>query len=414
MAYIPWTEKELADVIKTLGKSHTLSDAAVAHNAKWKTGRAPDTIQNALVRHGKGVAGKHLLPQRRLEDKEPENRVKNLVSYIKRRGSATVAEVCDALDISPKRLREMVDLARAMDFQLDMPTDDHIALSSKTASVDRLAVHNISIEPVAGHVYFAVASDLHFASKMHRGECLSDFVDIAMEDFKVSRIFVPGDVFAGINMYPGQLNEIECWGHEHQLECAVKNLPKRDGLVWDIIGGNHDESLMKAAAADIIKSLARVRPDVKQYGFYQGLIDIWAPGGKYPLKVELFHPDKAGAYAITYHVQKAIEQMPPGMKPHIILVGHEHQANHMPDYRGVSGLLCGCFEDQTLYLKRKHLSPAIGGWIFDVGVDRHGSPRTLTTTWVKYFHSRRGPLRGRGSNPDGEVRLDRSMGLPVG
>jgi len=406
MSYRPWTEKEFASLLKTLSTCTIVKEAVIKHNAKWQTGRSFDAVEASLERRGL-KASSYLAPDKIIAHKIPvPDRIKKLVEFLKRRPSASVTETCDALDLSPKKLHEVVQAAKDANYQIGTPTDDTITLSLVAPAVDRLAVHRVAIEPVKGHLIFGIASDLHCASKLHRGACLSDFVDVAMNEYGVRRIFSPGDVMAGINMFPGQAGELECWGMENQVDSAVKQIPVRDGLTWDIIGGNHDESLLKAAGANSIQCLARKRPDIVEHGFYSALIDLVAPGTKHPVKMELFHPAQAGAYALSYHVQKAIEQIPSGMKPQLLFVGHEHTTLQIPDYRGISAFLCGTFEDQSLYLKRKHLSPSIGGWIVDVGITATGEVRSLTTTWIKYFHSRRGSL------VSGEAHMDRSIGLP--
>jgi len=410
MGYRPWTEKEYQSMIETLRACTNVRQAVFKHNEKWKTGRSFDAIEAVLGRHNTRAC-EYLTPVKsnprdiHVPD-DTTSQIKRLVEFMKRRKTATVTEACDAMDMSPKRLCELVQAARDANYQFSTPTDDTITLSMSAPAVDRLAVHRMVIEPVSGHIVFGVTSDLHCASKLHRGECLNDFVDLAMSEYKVSRIFCAGDIMAGINMFPGQNNEIECWGMENQAELAAKQIPKRDGLEWDIIGGNHDESLLKAAGADAIKRVASLRPDVHEHGFYSALIDLAIPGADRPVKIELFHPAQAGAYALSYHVQKAIEQIPSGMKPQVLFVGHEHTTFQIPDYRGISAFLCGTFEEQSLYLKRKHVSPSIGGWIVDLGVTKSGEVRSLCTTWIKYFHSRRGSLVS-----DGE-RYDKRVGLP--
>lgn len=406
----PWKLDEFRSLLDTLRRHARLNDALLEHNRKWKKGRTRSSAEAKLKREGLGGFGNFLRAAAARQDDAPlETQVKRLVDLLRRKTSAGVADLCNDLDVSPKRLDRIVATARAMSIRVEMPTDDRIALNVKAPPIDRLAVHRLPVEPVKGHVRYAVASDIHFASKLHRAECLKDFVDMAVEDYGVKLIMVPGDIFAGINMYHGQLNEITGWGVEHQLEVGVAGLPKRPGLRYKVIGGNHDESFMKASGADIITAFAKAREDVESYGFYSAMVDLEVPSAKRPIKIELHHPDKAGAYALSYHMQKEIEQIPPGMKPQIIHMGHTHQTNNLPDYRGIAGYYCGAFEDQTLFLKRKHASPNIGGWIIDVGVCADGSIKTLTSTWVRYFHSRRGGLVG----PDGQggtVRLEKRLG----
>ncbi len=406
----PWKQDEFRSLMDTLRRHARLNDALFEHNKKWRKGRTRAAVETKLKREGLGGFGNFLRASAARHDDAPlDVQVKRLVDLLRRKPSASVSEVCNDLDCSPKRLDRIVTAARGMSISVEMPTDDRIALNVKAPPIDRLAVHRLPIEPVKGEIVFAVASDIHFASKLHRGECLNDFVDTAMQDYGAKLILCPGDIVAGINMYHGQLNEITGWGAEHQVAAAVKGFPKRAGLSYKIIGGNHDESLMKAAGCHVPKAIARERPDIEQYDFYSAMIDLVVPGAKKPIKVELHHPDKAGAYALSYHMQKEIEQIPPGMKPQLIFMGHTHQTNFLPDYRGIAGFYCGTFEDQTLFLKRKHASPNIGGWIVRVGVCADGSVKTLTTTWVRYFHSARGSLVGAGEHGE-QVRLEKRLG----
>lgn len=404
----PWTPEEFADLFPTLRRHTVLRDAVRDHNRKWKTDRSYDSIAERIRRRGKGAAGDYLKPARRAEDKTAPDQLKELMKILTKRKSATLADLCNELDLSPRRVEELVKTALDFDYQVSMPTEDRIALTLHAPAVDRLSVRRLPIEPINGHVRLAAAGDLHFASKMHRGDCLRNFIDLAYEDFGVKSVFVPGDLLAGINMYPGQLNEIETWAMEGQVKLAAEGLPAKDGLSYEAIGGNHDESFTKASGANAIKNLASLRPDVKYHGFYSSLFDLVVPDAKQSIKLEMHHPDKAGAYAISYHIQKEIEQIPSGMKPQILMMGHTHQAAMLPDYRGVAALYCGCFEDQTLFLKRKHINPHIGGWILDLGVGARGTLRSLTMTWVRYYHSRRGPIR------DKDDRFERSIGVPIG
>ncbi len=406
----PWKPEEFRSLVNTLRKHTRIKDALLEHNKLWKKNRTLGSAEKKIAREGLGGFGNFLRAASARKDDAPlDVQVKRMVEILRRKPSMSIGELCNDLDLPPKRIDKIVAAAKNMGTSIEMPTDDRISLNVKAPPIDRLAVHRLPIEPVKGEIVFAVASDIHFASKLHRGECLNDFVDTAMQDFGVNLVLCPGDIVAGINMYHGQLNEVTGWGVQHQLEAAVKGLPRRKGLSYKMIGGNHDESFMKASGTNIIAALAQKREDVQSYGFYSAMIDLVVPGAKTPIKVELHHPSKAGAYAISYHMQKEIEQIPPGMKPHMLFMGHTHQVNFLPDYRGVAGFYCGTFEDQTLFLKRMHASSSIGGWIVRVGVCANGSIKTLTTTWVRYFHSARGSIVGVGEHGE-QVRLEKKLG----
>jgi hypothetical protein len=405
----PWKTEEFRSLLDTLRRHSRLGDALFEHNKKWRTGRTRSSAETKLKREGLGGFGNFLRAAAGRRDDEPlETLIKRMTDYLRRRPGAGVGDVCDELDVSPKRLHKVVAAARAMSVRVEMPTDDRLVLNVKAPPIDRLAVHRLPVEPVKGEIVFAVASDIHFGSKLHRGECLADFIQTAHADFGVRLVLMPGDLFAGMNMYHGQHNEVVGWGVKPQLAVGVKGLPRLPGLKYKAIGGNHDESFMKASATDVVAALAQERDDVENLGYYSALVDLEIPGVKRGLKVELHHPDKAGAYALSYHMQKEIEQIPVGMKPQMIFMGHTHTTALLPDYRGVAGFYCGAFEDQTLYLKRKHVAPSIGGWIVRAGVCKDGTLKTVTPTWVRYYHATRGALRGVGEDGH-EVRMQKRL-----
>lgn len=405
---IPWSKAELKSLITTLRKHHDVHAAIREHNKKHGKQRSSDAIKDALERYGAESYTAYLKPAPMVSLDLPEDkRILGLIDYCKAHPRVTTTQLCDALDLAPKRLLDLVRRAREKDYQLDVTLDSHVVLKLEAPPIDRLAVHKLLVDPVQDHITVGIASDIHFGSRLHRRECLVDFIDTCYNDYGVRHILHPGDMVAGMRMYPGQFNEVISLSMEVQLEEVVKGLPRRPGLEYSGIGGNHDESFLKNAGADVMQALAKARPDFKNYGFYSGLFDI-GPEGSEKVKVELHHPDKAGAYAISYHIQKEIEQIPPGMKPQVIFMGHTHQSLFLPDYRGVAGFYCGTFEEQTLFLKRKHIAPHLGGWVVKFGVTKNGSIKSMEVVYIRYFHSRRGPIIASGE------RYEKSLGIPIG
>ena len=84
------------------------------------------------------------------------------------------------------------------------------------------------------------------------------------------------------------------------------------------------------------------------------------------------HPDGGVAYARSYRQQKIIEQLAPEKKPHILLIGHYHIENILPQYRNVYSILLPCFQAQTPYLRRKGLNPEVGAVIMEITPDSKG------------------------------------------
>lgn len=375
-----WKEGELDSLLKTLRRHASIIEAAKEHNKIWKTGRTTEAIARKLLRSGLGGYSMYLNFQPKGAQVHEDDYLPKLVAFVKSR-TRKVSEICDHLDLSPKRVNDLLSLAKKRGYRL-RPVAGGEAVTVDSFVPGPTEIRRLEIKPIKDYFKFGVISDTHHASRLHMQAEEEDFVAYAYKQ-GVREMFHSGDVLAGINMYPGQGSEIISWGMEEQVKIAVDELPQHKGLRYHILGGNHDESFLKAAGADPLERLAALRPDVIHYGYHLALIDV------FKVRLELHHLKKAGAYAQTYHLQKAIEAMPGGMKPQILLAGHTHTPVVLPSYRNVAAFQCGCFEGQTRYLKRMHIDPVPAAWILTIGIDEDGSLRSIMPEYVHYYHGTR-------------------------
>ena len=105
------------------------------------------------------------------------------------------------------------------------------------------------------------------------------------------------------------------------------------------------------------------------------------------VRFRLIHPDKGGAYALSYHGQKYAEQIASGKKPDILMFGHWHVSFYFW-YRNMHIFTCGSFQNQTPYLARKGLNPAIGGWICKAKLSKEHRIIALESCWIPFFPKR--------------------------
>jgi DNA-binding Lrp family transcriptional regulator len=225
-------------------------------------------------------------------------------------------------------------------------------------------------------VIFGVVSDPHFGSKSCQITALNEFSNI-MRRKGVKHVFVPGDLVAGHEVYPGQIHDVYAMSATEQEETTLLNLPT--GFDWYVLGGNHDYSYVKRGGGyNIISVIANKRLDVHYVGFDEATIPILNN-----VDVMLGHPSGGVPYSVSYRLQKNIEQITIGElqnvvrgvkdKPSIrfVLLGHLHiQMQAM--FGSIFGAQCGTFEGQTNYLKRKGLVPCIGGWIIKASLGNNG------------------------------------------
>ncbi len=296
----------------------------------------------------------------------------------KRKEPYTLLQMCDLLQVAPSVAKEIIAGAKGRGVALNVSEDGYVLKGTGGYNV-----RPIQLKPIRNRIVFGAISDTHGASIHAKRPELHDFIRFAHEEYGVTTMLHGGDFVAGQGVYSGQEGELTHWGMEAQVEQACGDLPEIKGLSYEIIGGNHDYSFTRRNGSDPLITISRLRKDIHSHGWFNAILDISG------VKVELLHPEAGGAYAVSYYLQKHIESTPGGLKPQILLVGHYHQAIWLPGYRNVHGFYMGCFEGQSLYLKRKKLYPIIGGWVFDIGLDEDGSIREFLPRFINYFDGKR-------------------------
>lgn len=190
-----------------------------------------------------------------------------------------------------------------------------------------------------------------------------------------------GDVLSGWKMFKGQEYELQDIGFDRQLERMANEAPKIKGMTTHFIIGNHDESFIGLAGVDVGKEIQGVRPDWIYEGADHAMIRMTAPAGVYD--VMLLHPGGGTSYALSYRVQKTIEQLEGGTKPNMILIGHYHKAEMIPSYRNICAIQTGTFEWQSPYMVRKSLAAHVGGWIVEVAIGDRWN--TIKAEFVAFY-----------------------------
>jgi len=221
-------------------------------------------------------------------------------------------------------------------------------------------------------IKFAVIGDTHFGSVHEKTDALHAFIKQAKKE-NCELVLHAGDMMAGYGVYAGQEFEVYAVGLEKQLLAVKQNLP--DLLPIYFITGNHDDSFRKKTGVIVGKLIEKCSNQLHYLGESAGTITLKTQSGL-AYKIMLIHPDGGTTYALSYHTQKIIESLSGGQKPHMLIVGHYHKAEFLPQYRNVAALQAGTFEGQTTFMMRKHSAAHIGGWIVKVIV---GEQKSLCT-----------------------------------
>ncbi len=278
--------------------------------------------------------------------------------------------LCNTFNCTPLELqRKYINHFRNLGYEIS--TDSHRVFLSKD--------HVFEPEPVkrleSKEIDFGIASDLHFGSKAVQITALNEFCETCRQ-LGIKYIFVPGDVVAGLRVYPGQEYDLYAHSAEEQAESVLANLPS--GFTWFIMGGNHDYAFMKNGGHNIINAIAAQRDDIVACGFDMADVEIMQN-----VHLRMWHPKGGIPYALSYRLQKGIEQIAQQELKHIsngskdkpsikfVAAGHLHTSFY-GRFGDITGFQSGAFEGTTNYLKRLGLNPSIGGWTYKCWVNKDG------------------------------------------
>lgn len=299
---------------------------------------------------------------------------------------ATVEDVADAADCSPRRVREALPLAREAGFRLPDVGEDRIVLERVTPKPTDER-HADSLRLFDGdRVRFGVVSDTHLGSAECHLADLHAAYDL-LADEGIETVYHPGDLCAGIGVYRHQVRDLAPYAHtfDEQVAFAVREYPKRDGIQTYIISGNHDvEGDFGRLGADACLAAANQREDMTHCGVYSAWFDL--PNGA---RIHMLHPMGGASYATSYKLQKMAESYPGGEKPNMLIAGHWHRTGFFWA-RNIALMHAGTFEGSTNLAIRLGLGEAhVGCWIVEAVIAEDATMTQITPTWVPFYNGRR-------------------------
>ncbi len=227
------------------------------------------------------------------------------------------------------------------------------------------------------HVRFGYMSDTHIGSIFFK-PCL---FDKAIKEYKKEGcefIIHTGDVTDGLSRRPGHIYELDHIGYERQRDYSVELMSKWDKK-WYLISGNHDRWYLQNSnlGANIVDDVAKRLPSAEFLGHDEG--DISLKG----ISVKLWHGLDSNTYAVSYRVQKILESLTGGEKPHILLCGHTHKQLYMFE-RHVHAVSSGALSLQSSWMRGKRISNHTGFWIIDVWINKDGVSKFCPTWYALY------------------------------
>jgi DNA-binding Lrp family transcriptional regulator len=297
----------------------------------------------------------------------------------KLRNEASIEEIADAVDLSPRRVREALERLAEKGYRVSVGAA--AVTLERVAPAPREQIHRALFD--GDRIRFAVVSDTHLGSKEERlGELHLAYDMIAEEG--IERVIHPGDLVCGKGIYTTQVRDVHKHTFDEQVAYAIAEYPARPGIRTTIVSGNHDlEGSFGRDGADPVRAVANARADFDYLGEYSAWIELL--NGAY---VHVLHPGGGAGYALSYKPQKLCEGYEAGRKPAMLLLGHYHRRGHF-EARNIETFLCGTFEGSTNLAKRYGMgAPAVGFWILEATLADDASLVGIKSDWRPFYPGR--------------------------
>jgi UDP-2,3-diacylglucosamine pyrophosphatase LpxH len=208
-----------------------------------------------------------------------------------------------------------------------------------------------------GKLKVALTGDWHLGSKKQQITRLNEFINKAY-DLGVRTIINSGDINDGVRVFRDQSEEIFLHTAEEQQDYAVEVIPKYEGLQYFVISGNHDHGY--GTGINIVSNIAKLRNDITYLGKYGAYLTLNG------VTIYLHHGLGGRAYALSYKLQKFVEQLPIQLTPDIVAQAHYHYLFHAP-IRGVESFEVGSFQGLTAFAVRMGKTYSdIAGWVVEI------------------------------------------------
>ncbi len=308
-----------------------------------------------------------------------EDRIYELLSHSKKH---SIEELSNTFDICVGKVKEALGVLQSRRILIDA-IDDKIVLGNtikppKATPIPMKIYHNRWIK-------FGVISDTHLNSKYQRLDILNHAYKIFQKE-GVKNVLHAGNIIDGY----GRLNQFDVFniGTEDQINYCIETYPCKQGITTHFItADDHEGWIVRREHINIgelleLKANKMGRKDLKHLGYIES--DVLVKVGSKPTRIRVFHPGGGTAYSLSYKPQKIVESLQGGEKPDILLVGHFHKLGHF-EWRNVEVLLTGCIEDQTPFMRKKHIAAHLGFYIVKAHIAPDGSVNRFIPEKISYY-----------------------------
>jgi DNA-binding Lrp family transcriptional regulator len=361
----------------------TICDLSRRHNIRRF--RDPRTTAPRFLYHiedfKKVLAGRARAAPYVAEPIQDDKDKKDILDWLQKE-TISIGEMSRRIDRSRETVLRLMQELQNDGYDVRFDDVTHLAHVEKVAFQHK---EPLALEPIyRKSLKVGVVSDMHLCNRCQQLTLLHtayEVFDVEKTAFNLNC----GDIVDGNRMHRDQEYELFLHAFDDQKDYVVEHYPEsqRKKKTY-MIGGSHDMSFKKSSGANIVRAICDKRDDLIYRGEESASFTVEG------YRIDMIHPGKAPAYARSYHGQKLTEAVVgSAMKeirghlqrrefedviyPLVLLCGHYHFGNYMPQYLGVESFLVPCLEAQTPFLKRKGLDPQIGFMIIEFTFDDDGN-----------------------------------------
>lgn len=226
-------------------------------------------------------------------------------------------------------------------------------------------------------ISIAVVGDTHFGHQMSRIAEFKAFIDYAYQK-GVRDVIHTGDLTEGsyISIRPTSVRELTAVGFDEQMDLANQVVPKKEGLKYYAISGNHDHTFDRNAYANPVKMLSRMRDDFMYIGHNFGRIKI-----NDDVDIAVVHPTDGIGQNYGLKLHQYIDRANDDKQARIVLMGHYHKHAHI-HYKGVDGFITPSFVSQSNFMKDNNLASVVGGMILHLTFNKEKELISITPEYL--------------------------------
>lgn len=307
------------------------------------------------------------LEKQAAEIKEPLQVDGEITALLKKKTGApwSLESICDALDRSPKTVKDAISRLQNSGYNLKVH-EDNISLDpvDQPSVITSAMSHDLS-DYSQKWWKFGLCGDKHLCNMHARLDVLKLLYDL-YEAEGIDTVYDTGNWIDGEARF--NRSELLVHGMDAQIDYWIDNHPQRKGITTYFVAGDDHEGWYQQRECIEIGRYAQMRAekagrnDLVYLGYAEARVVLKAKHGERVMMVN--HPGGGSSYAVSYKGQKHVESLQGGEKPAIILQGHYHKFNygyprevHVVD----SSTVC----DQTLFMRKRNLQAHVGGQIIE-------------------------------------------------